>query len=249
MSSDKVAYLRDASSWNRATVSTKRASSGKSSTVTSPEVARVIRLSTSNDGCFTPETYRDTVDCCTPIALANAPCDMPDSLRNLLNRIGRRYPPCIKTQDMVLGLLLMRAAKSGETVRMKSFVLKPLDNGAVALYPAGMNTNPIQKLRLDAGMNQAELARRLGVPQSRVSRWEKGVCPHPPMTKRLAKLFGCPIDEIVDGYNPQFSKLAEFHKLIDMMEPDIAEEMHQACVKIALDALMRTAKVPTRKRA
>ena len=61
----------------------------------------------------------------------------------------------------------------------------------------------LQMLRVNAGLTQAQVAERLEVQQSAVSRWENGA--NPPLQKyrvHLAALYGCDremIDKGVEG--------------------------------------------------
>ena len=48
-----------------------------------------------------------------------------------------------------------------------------------------MNQSLIKKIRVDNGLTQTELARKLGVNQSQVSRWERGVQLVPEWAKLL----------------------------------------------------------------
>ena len=51
--------------------------------------------------------------------------------------------------------------------------------------------------RADAGLSQAEVARRIGVDQSAVSYWESGTnIPRASMLVKLADLYCCTIDEL-----------------------------------------------------
>ena len=58
--------------------------------------------------------------------------------------------------------------------------------------------NTLKKLRKENGMNQAELAEKIGVKQNTVSGWEKGVR-HPgiQMLLKLASVFGCTVDDLI----------------------------------------------------
>lgn len=48
-----------------------------------------------------------------------------------------------------------------------------------------MNTKELQQLRTGKGMTQTELAKKIGVDQSQVSRWERGVQPIPVWVEKL----------------------------------------------------------------
>lgn len=55
----------------------------------------------------------------------------------------------------------------------------------------------IRNLRLKAGLTQAELAKKLDVDQTAVSRWESGeTTPLRKMHKKLAKVLGCKVDDL-----------------------------------------------------
>lgn len=55
----------------------------------------------------------------------------------------------------------------------------------------------IRNLRLQLGLNQTELAERLGVTQASVSRWEKGSVPDGPRLAQLADLAGVSIKDLI----------------------------------------------------
>lgn len=53
--------------------------------------------------------------------------------------------------------------------------------------------------RLAAGLTQSEVAEALGIGQTAVSQWERyGVNPNADKLPRLAKLYGCKIDDLFD---------------------------------------------------
>ncbi len=55
----------------------------------------------------------------------------------------------------------------------------------------------IKKLREKSGLSQIELSKLLNVGQSAVSMWENGTnVPKTEMLPKLAKIFGCTIDEL-----------------------------------------------------
>jgi transcriptional regulator with XRE-family HTH domain len=158
----------------------------------------------------------------------------------------------METESGNLGVRLVQVLKFGHPLRVNSLVIKPLDTSSVTIYPAGMDTNPIKELRLKAGMSQGELARKLEVPQSRVSRWEKGVKPHPPAAKRLAQEFNVDVSQIipvVEGDQPMpVSLRSQLTALLtSVSDEETLDEMHRACVKILVEHFNR--KVPSRKLA
>ncbi len=58
----------------------------------------------------------------------------------------------------------------------------------------------IRELREARGWTQADVALRLGVHESMVSRWDRGKrVPRARTQQRLAVLFGVPVDEIAFG--------------------------------------------------
>lgn len=61
----------------------------------------------------------------------------------------------------------------------------------------------IRKLRRDAGLSQAELARRIGFSRASVNQWEHGVSqPRMGTVRKLAEVFGVPISTIVADETP-----------------------------------------------
>lgn len=58
----------------------------------------------------------------------------------------------------------------------------------------------IAKLRKGAGLTQEELAEKLNISGQAVSKWENDMsCPDVEMLARISKLFGCTLDEVVNG--------------------------------------------------
>lgn len=58
----------------------------------------------------------------------------------------------------------------------------------------------IRNLRLQAGLTQAELAKKLDVDQTAVSRWESGETkPLRKMHKKLARVLSCTVEELFGG--------------------------------------------------
>lgn len=57
----------------------------------------------------------------------------------------------------------------------------------------------IKEMRISLGLNQTELAERLGVTQASVSRWEKGSMPDAPRIAQLAELRGESVKQFIDG--------------------------------------------------
>ncbi len=65
--------------------------------------------------------------------------------------------------------------------------------------------SPLKKLREEAGFSQEELARRIGVSVTTISRWERGVSPamlSVPQMKALCQVFGRSIEELPDEFGP-----------------------------------------------
>lgn len=58
----------------------------------------------------------------------------------------------------------------------------------------------LEERRLAAGLRQEDVAKKLDVTQSAVSRWESGASkPLMKYRKRLARLYGCAVDELPEG--------------------------------------------------
>ena len=58
----------------------------------------------------------------------------------------------------------------------------------------------IRQFRQERGWTQLDVARRLGVTEGTVSRWERGErVPQPATQQRLADLFGVPVGAIAFG--------------------------------------------------
>jgi transcriptional regulator with XRE-family HTH domain len=58
----------------------------------------------------------------------------------------------------------------------------------------------IRELRARANMTQEQLAKKMNVDQSTVSLWETGkTFPMKKLHKKLAKVLGCSVDELMSG--------------------------------------------------
>jgi transcriptional regulator with XRE-family HTH domain len=65
------------------------------------------------------------------------------------------------------------------------------------------NESPLKKLREEAGLSQQELAYRIGVGVTTISRWERGVSEAMltvPQMKALCKELGKSIEELPDEF-------------------------------------------------
>ena len=63
--------------------------------------------------------------------------------------------------------------------------------------------SPLKRLREEAGFSQEELARRIGVSVTTISRWERGVSPamlSVPQMKALCRELGKSIEELPDEF-------------------------------------------------
>lgn len=58
--------------------------------------------------------------------------------------------------------------------------------------------NDLKRIRMQKNMTQVELAEMLGISRTAVSMWETGeALPRAETLKRLAKILGCTIDELL----------------------------------------------------
>jgi DNA-binding transcriptional regulator YiaG len=63
------------------------------------------------------------------------------------------------------------------------------------------NVTGLARLRLDAGMSQAELAKKIGTSQPRLSQWERGdEKPSLENLKRLREALGVTYDQIMECF-------------------------------------------------
>jgi transcriptional regulator with XRE-family HTH domain len=78
---------------------------------------------------------------------------------------------------------------------------------------SGEADSPLKRLREEAGFSQEELARRIGVSVTTISRWERGVSPamlSVPQMKALCRELGKSIEELPDEFGvPQRSPEGE----------------------------------------
>lgn len=55
------------------------------------------------------------------------------------------------------------------------------------------------ELREKAGLTQKQVATELGIDQSAVSFWERGICnPRAALLPKIAKLYGTSVDELLE---------------------------------------------------
>lgn len=58
----------------------------------------------------------------------------------------------------------------------------------------------LREMRLEVGLRQVDVAKKLKVDQTAVSNWEVGRRkPRKPIAKKLAKLYGCTVDDLLKG--------------------------------------------------
>ncbi|NJR67147.1 MAG: helix-turn-helix transcriptional regulator [Leptolyngbyaceae cyanobacterium CRU_2_3] len=65
--------------------------------------------------------------------------------------------------------------------------------------------SPLKKLREGAGLSQQELASRIGVGVTTISRWERGASPAMmtiPQIRALCRELGVTFDELPDEFGP-----------------------------------------------
>ena len=61
----------------------------------------------------------------------------------------------------------------------------------------GVRTISIRSKRIEAGLTQTELAQKLGVDQSAVTLWEKGIGPKRSRLSEVASVLGCSVEELL----------------------------------------------------
>jgi transcriptional regulator with XRE-family HTH domain len=67
--------------------------------------------------------------------------------------------------------------------------------------------NAFERERAAHKLTQVEIAQRMNVDQTSVSKWETGKClPRPPVLLRLAALYGCTVDELLRGVDDGTAK-------------------------------------------
>lgn len=67
--------------------------------------------------------------------------------------------------------------------------------------------NNLKTLRVAANLSQSELAKELGISRTAVSKWEHGVrFPSTEKLMKLAKIFGCTIEELLQCKNKKIIK-------------------------------------------
>lgn len=108
----------------------------------------------------------------------------------------------------------------------------------------------IVELRKRNGLTQAELAARLQIHQSMVTRWEKGqALPRSHNIERLAQALEVPVDELlvrknrpIDGDpSPGTSGDLEFSELFDQLD-QLSERDRQA-LKAVMEAMLTRARM------
>lgn len=58
----------------------------------------------------------------------------------------------------------------------------------------------LNKLRVDAGLSQVELAKKIGVSAGAIGNYESGARPpKPEIAARLAEFFNVPVEDLVNG--------------------------------------------------
>ena len=64
--------------------------------------------------------------------------------------------------------------------------------------PRPTNDSPISRLRIERGLTQAQLAERIGCPQSSVSRWEQtGKAPGTRYLLKIAEVLECDLKDLI----------------------------------------------------
>lgn len=64
--------------------------------------------------------------------------------------------------------------------------------------PRPTNDSPISRLRIERGLTQAQLAERIGCPQSSVSRWEQSSkAPGTRYLVKIAEVLECDLKDLI----------------------------------------------------
>lgn len=70
----------------------------------------------------------------------------------------------------------------------------------------------IRNCRKKAGLSQADTAKALGVAQTAVSQWERGLsAPRYARLQQLARLFKCSVNDLVGDTDENTTEDGEFH--------------------------------------
>lgn len=81
----------------------------------------------------------------------------------------------------------------------------------------------IKKARLDAGLTQIEVAKKLGIAQAQYARWENGGRnPKDETVEKLAEIFGTSF-EILKGRDDGLEEIVSLLKQYDLTEEDKKE--------------------------
>jgi transcriptional regulator with XRE-family HTH domain len=131
----------------------------------------------------------------------------------------------------------------------------PVDKKAQAIYRLGM---PIRDLRIKAKLNQAELAAKVGIGQSSLSRYEKGRVPDIETARRLAVALNVALTDVrpdlkdIDAAPPQPAPPAQSAPAIDRLDqvlellkyetPEVRERIRERVAREILAVLVETYK-------
>ena len=82
--------------------------------------------------------------------------------------------------------------------------------------------NPIKRLRKELKLSQTELAEKIGVDQTSVSKWElEKSYPDMDSAKKLAVLFQTPIDIIMGREQDEFSKKIDYSRGLKLIIDEV----------------------------
>lgn len=96
--------------------------------------------------------------------------------------------------------------------------------------------NIITKLRKENGMTQPELAKKIGVSDKAISKWERDLSlPDVNTISKLAEIFHISVDELMQvKINKKENMFYRYHELIDIILKGIALAMGIGVVVLAL---------------
>lgn len=100
----------------------------------------------------------------------------------------------------------------------------------------------LQKIRLAAGLNQLELAEKLGLSQASISQFENGTRqPTPAIVKRLAEILNVALEELTGHDSPELATQQRLMRNLKGLSPAALEKIN------AVVEMIRQAEIPKRQ--